>query len=109
LNIAHLHFRFARQAGERDGQLGATITPHAGQAGAIDLDILRHRWPDHDRRGDVAKGGTAHVLFIRVERLVSNECPRQQSANKPDRYLCQAHLPNLTYPPGRIVVILPIG
>jgi hypothetical protein len=26
LNIAHLHFRFARQASERDGQLGATIT-----------------------------------------------------------------------------------
>src|SRR6202171_1070739 len=26
LNIAHLHVRFARQAGERDSQLGATIT-----------------------------------------------------------------------------------
>src|ERR1700722_12364307 len=25
LNIAHLHVRLARQAGERDGQLGATI------------------------------------------------------------------------------------
>jgi hypothetical protein len=72
LNIAHLHFRFARQAGERDSQLGATITPHAAKAGAIDPDILRQRWPDH-ARGDVAKGGTAHVLFIRVERLVSNE------------------------------------
>jgi hypothetical protein len=72
LNIAHLHFRFARQVGERDSQLGATITPHAAEAGAIDPDILRQRWPDH-ARGDVAKGGTAHVLFIRVERLVSNE------------------------------------
>ena len=65
-NIAHLHFRFARQAGERDSQLGATITSHAATAVAIDLDIPRHRWPGHDRRGDVAKGGTAHVLFIRV-------------------------------------------
>jgi hypothetical protein len=62
----------ARQASERDGQLSATITPHAGQAGAIDLDILRHRWPGH-RRGGAAKGGTAHVLFIRVERIVANE------------------------------------
>jgi hypothetical protein len=26
VNIAHLHVRFARQAGERDGQLGATTT-----------------------------------------------------------------------------------
>src|SRR6202022_857734 len=32
LNIAHLHFRFARQASERDSQLGATITSHAAQA-----------------------------------------------------------------------------
>jgi hypothetical protein len=72
VNIAHLHVRFARQASERNGQLGATITPHAAQASAINPDILRQRYPDHGRRGDVAKGGTAHVLFIRVERLVTN-------------------------------------
>jgi hypothetical protein len=72
VNIARLHFRLARRAGERDGQLGATVTPRAAQAGAIELDILRQRWPGQDRRGDVAKAGTAHVLFIRVERLVSN-------------------------------------
>lgn len=65
-------FPLARQASERDSQLGATIIPHAGQAGAIDPDILRHRWPGH-RQGGVAKGGTAHVLFIRVKRLVLNE------------------------------------
>jgi hypothetical protein len=35
--------RFARQAGERDDQLGATATPHAAKARAIDLDILRQR------------------------------------------------------------------
>jgi hypothetical protein len=29
------------EAGERDSQLGATITPHAAKARAIDLDILR--------------------------------------------------------------------
>jgi hypothetical protein len=63
----------ARQAGERDGQLGATVNPHAARAGAIGLDVLRQRWPGHDRRGDVAKGGTAHVLFIGVERIVANE------------------------------------
>jgi hypothetical protein NreA len=92
LNIAHLHFRFARQASERDSQLGATITSHAAQAGAIDLGMLRHRWPGHARRVDVAKGATAHVLFIRVERFVSNESSRQQSASKPDLYRCQANL-----------------
>jgi len=43
VNIAHLHVRFARQASERNGQLGATITPHAAQASAINLDILRQR------------------------------------------------------------------
>jgi hypothetical protein len=43
LNIAHLHFRFARQASERDSQLGANTIPYAAQAGAIDLDVLRHR------------------------------------------------------------------
>ena len=109
LNIAHLHFRFARQASERGSQLGATTIPHAARAGAIDLDVLRHRQPDHDRRGDVAKGGTAHVLFIKVEGFVANEGSRQRSANRPDRYLCQAHLPFLIYPPGRIAVILPAG
>jgi hypothetical protein len=63
----------ARQASERNGQLGATITPHAVQASAINLDILRQRWPGHDRRGDVAKAGTAHVLFVGVERRAANE------------------------------------
>jgi hypothetical protein len=43
MNIAHLHVRFARQASERNGQLGATITPHAAQASAINLDIQRQR------------------------------------------------------------------
>jgi hypothetical protein len=47
LNIAHFHFRFARQASERDGQLGATDTPQAAKAVAIDFDALRHRVPDH--------------------------------------------------------------
>jgi hypothetical protein len=34
--------------------------------------MLRHRWSGHDRV-HAAKGGTAHVLFIRVEKFVSNE------------------------------------
>jgi hypothetical protein len=43
LNIAHLHVRFARQASERDRSARRDRHPHAAQAGAIDLDILRHR------------------------------------------------------------------
>jgi hypothetical protein len=83
LNIAHLHFRFARQASERDGQLGATITPHAATAGAIDLDIPRHREPDPSRRGDAAKGATAHVLFIRgLKGLSRTGCSKQQLTAK---------------------------
>jgi hypothetical protein len=71
LNIAHLHFRFARQAGERDSLLGATITPHAAKARAIDLDILRLHEPDTCRTG-AAKGGTAHVLFRECSSLELN-------------------------------------
>jgi hypothetical protein len=41
--------------GERDGQPGATITPRAAKAVAIDPDILRHRWPEPDRRVTVPK------------------------------------------------------
>jgi len=67
VNIAHLHVRFARQASERDGQLGATTNPHAATAGAINLDVLRQREPDRSHRIGVGKGGTAHVLFVRVE------------------------------------------
>jgi len=33
--------RFARQVGERDGQLGATANPHAANAGAIHCCVLR--------------------------------------------------------------------
>jgi hypothetical protein len=55
LNIAHLHFRFSRRAGERDSQPGATITPRAAKAVAIDPDILRHRRPEPDRRVTVPK------------------------------------------------------
>ena len=42
-DIAHLLIRLARQASERDGQLGPTTTPHAAIAVAIDLDVLRQR------------------------------------------------------------------
>jgi len=97
--------RLARQAGERGSQLGATITSHAAKAGAIDPDIPRQRRPDHDRRGGVAKGGTAHVLFIRVERIVANDV-LDSSAGMPDLYRCQALFlsswEDRCYPGGRI-------
>src|ERR1700682_4265290 len=48
--------------------------PHAAAAGAIDFDMLRQRWPGH-RRVDVAKGGTAHVLFVRIENLSRTNVP----------------------------------
>jgi hypothetical protein len=71
VNIAHLHIRLARQASEQDDQLGATITPHAVKAGAINLDVLRHREPDRCRTG-VAKAGSAHVLFRECSSLGLN-------------------------------------
>jgi hypothetical protein len=95
VNIAHLHVRLARQASERDGQLGATTNPHAAQAGATDLYVLRQRGSDQRHRTSVTIGSTAHVLFIGVERLSRTGCSEQQSANKPGRYPCQAHLPIL--------------
>src|ERR1700722_1840395 len=54
---------------------GRDPTPHAAKAGAIDLDVWRQRLPRY-RRGDVAKGGTAHGLFIRVERVALNASVR---------------------------------
>lgn len=59
-----------RAKGDR---LSPITNPHAAKASATNLDVLRHREPDSCHRIGVAKGGTAHVLFIRVERLVSNE------------------------------------
>jgi hypothetical protein len=96
----------ARQAGERDGQLGATANPHAGQAGAINPDILRHRWPDHGRRDGVAKAGTAHVLFIRVERLVASEMSTTTIWQVGLTFIAVKYI---FYPPGGIVDILPGG
>jgi hypothetical protein len=62
VNIAHLHVRFARQAGERDSQLGATVTLTRRKPVRLIFDVLRHRQPDTCRTV-AAKGGTAHVLF----------------------------------------------
>src|SRR5438552_8652488 len=48
--------------------LGATITPDAAKACAVDFDILRQRGSGcRDRLGD-AIGSTAHGLFVGVER-----------------------------------------
>ena len=63
VNIAHVHVRFARQDGERDSQLGATVTLTRRTPARLIFDVLRHREPDHRRRAGGAKGGTAHVLF----------------------------------------------
>jgi hypothetical protein len=65
VNIAHLHFRFARQAGEPDSQLAATITPHPARAGAIDFDVSRQRLADRRHRIGTAKANTAHGLFVK--------------------------------------------
>ena len=62
VNIAHLHVRFARQAGERDSQLGATVTLTRRKPARLIFDVLRHRQSDTCRTV-AAKGGTAHVLF----------------------------------------------
>jgi hypothetical protein len=62
VNIAHLHIRFARQAGERDGQLGATVTLTRRKPARLIFDVLRHRESDTCRIV-AAIGGTAHVLF----------------------------------------------
>jgi hypothetical protein len=111
VNIAHLHVRFARQASERDSQLGATITPHAATAGAIDPDVLRHREPDHRRRVGVAKGSTAHVLFesarrwdltVRVERFAGDYRFRCANGYARPKSVSSAFL----YPPWGIAAIL---
>jgi hypothetical protein len=97
--------RLARQAGERDGQLGATITPHAATAVAIDFDVLRQRGSDRRHRTGDAIGGTAHWLFVGVEWLVSNA--RSATIGK---YAWPFPLSSLlAYPPGRIAVILTGG
>jgi hypothetical protein len=62
VNIAHLHVRFARQASERDGQLGATVTLTRREPARLIFDVLRHRESDTCRTV-AAKGGTAHLLF----------------------------------------------
>jgi hypothetical protein len=62
VNIALVHVRFARQDGERDGQLGATVTLTRRTPARLIFDVLRHRQPDTCRTV-VAIGGTAHVLF----------------------------------------------
>jgi hypothetical protein len=62
VNIAHVHFRFARQDGERDSQLGATVTLTRRKPARLIFDVLRHRESDTCRTF-AAKGGTAHLLF----------------------------------------------
>jgi hypothetical protein len=69
LNIARLHVRDLRGGPVSDSRLGATVHPHAANAGATDTECCRHRRPSH-RRGDVAEGGTAHIRFVRIEGFV---------------------------------------
>ena len=105
MNIAHLRVRFARQASERDSQLGATTNPHAATAVAIDLYVLRQREPDHHRIG-VAIGSTAHVLFIRVELPV----PNGTFETVIGQYACPKSVSSaFAYPPWRIAAILQGG
>jgi hypothetical protein len=59
---------FGAAGGERDGQLGATINPHAGSADAIDLDVLWQRCSGQRSRIGVTDKGTTHLLR-RVARL----------------------------------------
>ncbi len=76
-NIAHLHFRFARQVGEhRMVGLNATTNSHVARADAIDFAVLRQCAPGH--RDCAAKAGTAHVfrvaLFVGVATLPEADC-----------------------------------
>lgn len=73
MNIAHLHVRLARQAGERDGQLGATITLTQARPARLISVFCGIAGPVN--RGDVAKAGTAHGLFIEVERRAADAMP----------------------------------
>jgi hypothetical protein len=81
--------------------------PHAAKsrlkARAIDFDVLRQRGSDRrDRIGD-AIGSTAHVLFVGVERPVSNA----MSATMVGHYASPKPLSSaISYPPGGIAVIL---
>ena len=71
-NIAHLHFRVWRGRPVSGRSVRRDHHPHAAEAGAIDLDVLRQRGSDRRRRTGDAKGGTAHGLFVGVEGSVAN-------------------------------------
>jgi hypothetical protein len=78
VNIAHLHVRFARQASERDSQLGATITLTRPQPARLILMSCGIASPT--RLGPalpkvVLPMCCSRVLVVRVERSRSNVLP----------------------------------
>lgn len=105
LNIAHLHFRVARQAGETDGQLSLTTNSHAAGAVATDFFVLRRREPGGCLRNDDAKDGTAHVLFVGVGLAGNIIFPATLGHYARNGAKSSAFL----YPPGGIDDILPRG
>ena len=106
MNIAHLHVRLARQAGERDGQPGATVTLTQARPARLIPIFCGSADPI------MVAGVTLPMLVLPMgtssglNGVPRTKCPRHDFGN----YAPLASLSSgICYPPGRIAAILPGG